>query len=80
MFLKLTCPYEVQDDTVTYYETQGYALRERTRIGDSVELVFSANSVDTLSRGVRGQAQGFLEFEDGTVSPLYVRRNVWAED
>ena len=75
MFLKLTCPHEEFEAVLASYEAYGFVLRERVRSGDQVDLVLSAPSIDLLSQGVYGDTKGYLEFEDGTVSPLYVRRD-----
>lgn len=72
----ITVPAQSKNDAVEYYESLGMSLERHYKIDrDTVSLSFRGDK--DLSAAILqsdSNASGELEFEDGTTSPLYVRR------
>lgn len=72
----LTAHAQDKRDIIEYYESLGMNLESQTKIDrDTFSLTFSGDR--DLSAAIlehNPNAIGSLEFEDGTVSPLYIRR------
>lgn len=76
MLLKVTCASVDIERYIEYYETNGFELVQKTHENGEVDLLFrgvssshSANYVPTDP-----SAKAYLEFSDGSVSPLHIRR------
>lgn len=78
MTMLITIPVYARDknDSIEYYESVGMRLDSTHRIDrDTINLVFSCDK-DTGAAIMQAypEAQGHLSFQDGTSSPLYIRR------
>lgn len=59
---------------IEYGETQGlYFERKIVHSREEVELIFSTSDKELAADFALSGADSFLEFEDGTTAPLYVR-------
>lgn len=68
-------PTEV-NDTIDYAESQGLQLYNKTKLDrESVELLFTTDGKEAAIEFNEYGAETFLEFEDGSVSPLYIRKD-----
>jgi hypothetical protein len=76
MLVKMTChPTEVYD-TIEYAESQGLQLHNKTKISrECVELLFSTDGKEVAAQLSEFGAETYLQFEDGSISPLHIRRN-----
>jgi hypothetical protein len=76
MLVKMMCsPTEVYD-TIEYAESQGLQLHSKTKIDkESVELLFSTNGKEAAVQFSDYGAETYLQFEDGSTAPLYIRRD-----
>lgn len=79
MYLKVQCYRKEVEEVIGLYEQNGFSLRNKMLNGDEATLYFDAPSTEVLASGVYGDSKGFIEFQDGTISPLYVRRNLWED-
>lgn len=72
----MTChPTEVYD-TIEYAESQGLQLHTKTKIDrDSVELLFLTDGKEAAMQFSDYGAETYLQFEDGSTSPLHIRRS-----
>jgi len=77
MLVKMMCsPNEVYE-TIEYAETQGLILQTKTKIDrESVELIFRTDGKEAAVEFSEYGADTFLEFEDGSTSPLYIRKSI----
>ena len=74
MLVKMTCPSDKVREYVEYGEAQGlFFEREIVHNREEVELIFSTSDKELASEFVLSGADSFLEFEDGTTAPMYVR-------
>jgi hypothetical protein len=79
MLVKITCnPKDVQA-TLEYYEAQDLHLIERRVLNrEATELIFETSGKERAFTG--DNVETFLEFQDGSVSPLHIRKDRdWAE-
>ena len=78
MTMLITIPVYARDknDSIEYYESLGMRLDSHHKIDrDTINLVFSCDKNTGASiMQAYPEAQGSLHFEDGTSSPLYIRR------
>jgi len=79
MLVKISCSPTHVDETLEYYEAQGlYLVSRRTLNREAVELVFQTSGKEQAFAG--DGIETFLEFQDGSTAPLYIRRERdWAE-
>ena len=77
MLVKMTChPTEVYN-TIEYAESQGLQLHSKTKIDrDCVELLFLTDGKEAAAHFSEYGAETYLQFEDGSISPLHIRRNI----
>lgn len=81
MTMLVTIPVYARDknDSIEYYESIGMRLDSYHKLDrDTINLVFSCDK-DTGASILQAypEAQGSLQFEDGTSSPLYVRKPIF---
>jgi hypothetical protein len=63
-------------DTIEYYEAQGLSfLSKKVLNRESIELSFSTSGKEHAFIGSDDSVETFIEFEDGSISPLYIRRD-----
>jgi hypothetical protein len=73
MLLKISCTPSEVNSYKDYYESSGLEfLRKEKVTRSSVVLVFRTSEKDKAA-ALGGEL--FLEFEDGSTSPMYVRRD-----
>lgn len=76
MLVKISCSRDEVPTITEFYAEQGFTLQKKLSLGNEVDLWFScADSYEGYRAISDFGAQGFLEFQDGSVSPLYVRRS-----
>ena len=76
MLIKITCGTQEVTSTVEAYSEQGFVLEKKTSLGLEADLWFTCPDSYSGYQAISDYgAQGFLEFRDGTLSPLYVRRS-----
>lgn len=70
-------PSSSKQDFIDHYESQGLTFERSDKIDrDLIQLTFSSDhSAGTQLISNDPYVEGFLEFEDGTSSKLYVRKN-----
>jgi hypothetical protein len=75
MLIKMSCSSQEVTDYVRYYEEQGLEFVNKfVHSKEQVELTFRTSGKELATSLAQEDAQLFLEFEDGTQSPLYVRK------
>lgn len=76
MLLRVNCAKTDIEQYEDYYTSNGFYLVDKMYEGDIVELTFKAVSSahSAVFLATDPSARAFLEFSDGTTSPLYVRR------
>ncbi len=76
MLLRVSCAKELVEQYEEYYYSNGFLLLSKEYQGDEAQLVFkaisSSHSAEFLASDT--SARAFLEFSDGSTSPLYIRR------
>lgn len=79
MLVKILCNPTHVNETLEYYESQGlYLVSRRTLNRESVEIIFETSGKEQAVSGEN--IETFLEFQDGTTAPLYIRKERdWAE-
>lgn len=79
MLVKILCNPAHVNETLEYYESQGlHLVSRRTLNRESVEIIFETSGKEQAFSGEH--IETFLEFQDGTTAPLYIRRERdWAE-
>lgn len=76
MLVKMTCASNQVYETIEYAESQGLQLQQKIKLDkETVELLFTTNGKEAAVQFSDYGAEAFLQFEDGTTSPLYVRRD-----
>lgn len=61
-------------DTIEYAESQGLQLHKKTKIDrEAVELLFFTDGKEAAMQFSAYGAETFLQFEDGSTSPLHIR-------
>ena len=76
MLVKMTCSRQEVNEYVEYGESQGLQLNTKSVIDkDQVELIFSTSGKEAAIDFVERGAEAFLEFQDGSTSPLYIRQS-----
>lgn len=76
MLVKAYSRPESVTDTIEYYEAQGLSyLSKKILSRESVELSFSTSGKEQAILISNDLVETFLEFQDGTISPLYIRRD-----
>lgn len=82
MLLKVTCDTNQINNYIEYYESYGFTLLSRDFDVTTVELTFQGHSAAHSASFLPTDpsARAFLSFSDGTLSPLYVRRQHDVDD
>jgi hypothetical protein len=82
MQVRVACHISQIDSYVDYYESNGFELLNKHHEQEEVTLVFKGSSAAHVAEAASwdNNAQAFLEFSDGTQSPLYVRKQRWLDD
>ena len=82
MQVKVACHITQTDAYIEHYEASGFQLLNKQVLGEEVSLTFQGHSPAHAAEASYWDtsAQAFIEFSDGTTSPLYVRRSRWMED
>jgi len=81
-YLEITAHQDEIDFLITKYTSNGLHLVDERKQSDGlITLVFEGNR-DAIAEHYTSGDKAFLEFEDGTVSPLYIKRerNFWDDD
>jgi hypothetical protein len=75
MLVKMTCPQAEVYDTIEYAESQGLQLYKKTKIDrEYVELLFLTDGKEAATQFSEYGAETYLQFEDGSTSPLHIRK------
>ena len=83
MLVRVSCHPTQIEEYENYYNSMGlYLLDKQVLDQDNITLVFKGERVESVATAAYydSSAQAFLEFSDGTTSPLYVRRSHWLDD
>ena len=82
MQVRVACHVTQTDSYVEHYESLGFQLLGKQVFGEEVTLIFQGQSTAHAAEASYWDtgAQAFIEFSDGTTSPLYVRRSRWMDD
>jgi hypothetical protein len=82
MQVKITCHTSQLESYIEHYEASGFSLLGKSIEGEDAILTFQGQSTAHAAEASYwdSSAQAFIEFQDGTTSPLYVRRSRWMED
>jgi hypothetical protein len=82
MQVRVSCHTSQLESYVEYYESSGFSLLQKSIEGEDVILIFQGQSTAHVAEASYwdSSAQAFIQFQDGTTSPLYVRRSRWMED
>lgn len=82
MQLKVSCHTTQIESYVDHYESTGFQLLHKDIDADVATLTFQGYSAAHAAEASfwDSGSQAFLEFSDGTTSPLYVRRSRWMDD
>jgi hypothetical protein len=82
MQVKVACHITQTESYIEHYEASGFQLINKNTVGEEVSLTFQGQSTAHVAEASYWDtsAQAFIEFSDGTTSPLYVRRSRWMED
>jgi hypothetical protein len=82
MQVKVTCHTSQLESYLEHYEASGFYLLGKNIEGDEATLTFQGQSTAHAAEASYwdSSAQAFIEFSDGSSSPLYVRRSRWMED
>lgn len=63
-------------ETIEYAESQGLQLHSKTKIDrESIELIFSTDGKEAAMQFSDYGAETYLQFEDGSTSPLHIRKD-----
>lgn len=82
MQVKVSCFLTQIEAYIDHYESSGFQLVHKDIGSDSAILTFQGYSTAHAAEASYwdGNAQAYIEFSDGTTSPLYVRRSRWMDD
>ncbi len=82
MQVKVACHISQVEAYIEHYEASGFQLLGKMVTGDEATLTFQGYSTAHAAEASYwdSSAQAFIQFQDGTTSPLYVRRSRWMED
>jgi hypothetical protein len=82
MLVRISCHKSQIESYTDHYESLGYTLLEKHFELEEAVLVFKGVSTAHVADAVAydPNAQAFIEFADGSKSPLYVRTNRWSSD
>jgi hypothetical protein len=76
MLVKMSCSYSEIKQYLEYAESEGLTLLEKQSLDkENVMLIFTSSETEVVTNFANMGAETFLEFQDGSVSPLYVRRD-----
>lgn len=78
--VEISCDRNSASETISYYEEQGFQFISSQRIDkDLMLLVFEASKDSIANLSTIRQAK--IQFDDGTESPLYIKRerNFWED-
>jgi hypothetical protein len=76
MLVKMTCASNQVYDTIEYAESQGLQLHQKIKIDkETTELYFTTDGKEAATQFSEYGAETFLQFADGSSSPLYVRKD-----
>ena len=72
----MSCSYSEIKQYLEYAESEGLTLLEKQSLyKENVMLIFTSSETEVVTNFANMGAETFLEFQDGSVSPLYVRRD-----
>ncbi len=83
MLVKLQCYTNQIEAFEEYYNSMGLTLVDKLfEDSEIVTLTFKGDRVTTVAQVAYNDpgAKAYLEFSDGSLSPLYVRRQNWLDD
>lgn len=82
MQVKVACHISQTESYIEHYEATGFQLLSKYIVGEEASLTFLGRSTAHAAEASYWDtdAQAFIEFSDGTTSPLYIRRSRWMED
>jgi hypothetical protein len=83
MQVRISCHHSQIEDYTSNYEASGFRLISKEVVNsEQVILFFQGSSTSHAAEAAYWDqnAQAYIQFEDGVVSPLYVRRSRWMED
>jgi hypothetical protein len=76
MLVRMMCSPEEVRDTIEHVESQGLSLINKTKINtNTIELEFTGSGIEAAVYLNRQGAQAFLQFGDGSSSPLHIRKD-----
>lgn len=76
MLVKMTCAATDTYQTIEYAESQGLQLHRKTKLDrDTVELLFTTDGKEAVIQFSEYGAETYLQFEDGSTSPLHIRKS-----
>lgn len=82
MLVRVTCHITQIESYVDHYESNGFSLLDKHIDQEEASLTFQGRSSAQVAEASfwDSSAQAYLQFQDGTTSPLYVRRSRWMDD
>jgi hypothetical protein len=82
MQVKVVCHISQIESYTDHYESSGFVLLEKFVEAEQATLLFKGYSTSQAAEEASWDvnAQAFIEFSDGSQSPLYVRKQRWLDD
>jgi hypothetical protein len=82
MLVQVNCHRAQIESYIDHYEASGYSLIKKTIDSEEAVLVFRGISTSHAAEAAAwdGNAQAFIEFADGSKSPLFIRNRRWLDD